>query len=254
MYRFASRTAVLLLCATTATIASADPLADAEARIRDAWSKVDSISAKLTVEATVPTGANRLRLNGEGTLEYVKDGELGKYRQEVKVVMTDPQPIDMITTMIFDGKELYMTNTVGGTTTTVRDNAGADPMSPPPGGAPLLDTIKQVANLTLQDEETVDGKKRLVIVGRPKEGADIPAFARIVLHIDAETGLRVKTEFYESEELLTASVALSDIKLNEGVDAARFAAPASSSKIQVNPASAAPEAAAGSGTAGQPKP
>lgn len=217
--------------------ASADALSDAQNTIREAWNQVQSVSAKATVEATVPTGENRLRLNGEGTLEYLREGTAGKYRQEIKIVLTDPQPIEMTTTQIFDGQDLYMTNTVGGTTTTVKDAAGSDPLSPPPGGAAMLDAIEQVATLSLESTTSVEGKERYVLVGTPKAAA-AAAFSRVVLHVDAETGLRVKTEFYESAEVLTASVVLSDIVLNAGVDPARFTPPASTAKITVNPSTA----------------
>ncbi len=247
MYRTPYLAALVAVTLLGALSASADALSDAQNTIREAWNKVQSVSAKATVAATVPTGENRLRLTGEGTVEYLKEGTAGKYRQEIKIVLTDPQPLEMTTTMIFDGQDLYMTNTVGGTTTTVKDAAGSDPLSPPPGGAPMLDTLEQVATLSLESSETVDGKTHYILAGVPKDAANA-AFSRVVLHVDAETGLRVKTEFYESKDVLTASVVLSDIVLDAGVDAARFAAPASTAKITVNPPAATTTATPGTAT------
>lgn len=220
MKRFHCILCALALCATSTFAAT---LADTEAEIRAAWDKVASLRAKIAVDAAIPVGENRMRLDGEGTLLYLKAGDTGKYRQDVVIQIPEPQALEMVSTMLFDGKDLHMRSTVAGQTTNVKTDAGVDPFSPPPGGGPLLDAIKSVATLALEPATTHAGRPAHVLTATPLEGAsEADAFSRIVLTIDVETGARLKAEYYERDNVLTVSAVLSDLEINPELDAAKF--------------------------------
>jgi hypothetical protein len=216
-----------LLCA--ASTARADALADAEKEIRAAWDALAQFSAQVSVDAAIPVGENRMQLSGKGTVAYLKDGEQGKYRQDVTIQLPEPQSIEMTSSQLFDGSDLYLMNNVAGQPTNIKDEDGVDPLSPPPGGGPLLDAIKAVATLTREEDTTVDGRRAFVLVGTPSgTAAETAGFSRIVLTVDAATGARVKAEYYERGNVLTVSVTLTKLDVQTAVDAAQFTAPESS--------------------------
>lgn len=216
--------AVLFLCAAGAR---ADDLTTVENQIRAAWEGVASLRAKIAVDAAIPVGENRMRLLGEGTVEYLKDGGAGKYRQDVRVELPEPQGVEMVSTIVFDGKDLHLATTIAGQTSRTQADDGVDPFSPPPGGGPLLDAVRRVADLALESSTTFAGRAAHVLVGTPRGGAPgAEAITRIVLTIDAETGARLKAEYFEAENVLTVSATLSDLEVGAPVDAARLTAEA----------------------------
>lgn len=216
-----------LICA--ASTARADALEDAEKEIRAAWDALTQFSAKVSVDAAIPVGENRMQLSGKGTVAYLKEGGQAKYRQDVVIQLPEPQSIEMTSSQLFDGTDLYLMNTVAGQSTNIKDEDGVDPLSPPPGGGPLLDAIKTVATLAREADTTVNGRRAFVLVGTPREGAaEAAAVSRIVLIVDAATGARVKAEYYERGNVLTVSVTLTDLDVDAAVDVAQFAPPASS--------------------------
>src|SRR5262245_47442120 len=63
--------------------AAAEDLAAVQKKITDAWAGTKSVSAKVTkkVEQTMPNG-NRMRVEGTGTYELLRDGGKLKFRME----------------------------------------------------------------------------------------------------------------------------------------------------------------------------
>jgi len=222
-----------LLCALPA---SAQPtLAEIETKVKEAWGKVKSLTGTVVIDGLVgmpgPAGAApnpnalKLQISGGGNVAYLKDGEKSKYRQvlDAKVM---PLNLGGGVELVFDGEQLHVKTTIGGTQKVNVEKPSIDKGAFPPGGGMLLDAVQERINLTPKADAEVNGRKCWVLEGalKPGEKLDLPV-AGANLYIDQETGAMAKVELLGKDAGQSVSITVNDLKVDAPLSAADFAPP-----------------------------
>lgn len=203
-------------------IAAQEPLANVEAKIRQAWDKHRSLSGVISVEATLPIGESRLPVFGSGTVDFLKDAGKNKYRQQITAKTPEPMTLEAGVDVIFDGTILYITTEFMGTKDTSQSAPDLFKGAVPPGGGPLLDAMKSKFILAVKPDVQVNGKSCWVLEAKLKEPLPEVAMQQGMVYFDKETGLALKMEVYESDTAILGTATVSNVKLNPQLSPSMF--------------------------------
>ncbi len=201
-----------------------------EHQIGEAWSKIESYTATLIMEATIPKGFMTISMKGSGPFEFMKiDGE-PRYRSELlnTVDMGIPIPQSMAQQNIltvYDGTTLYTEMKIAGKQKVAKRNPDSGTSRSPESGKALFESLRKKGELTLLPDAEVDGKPVFVVEVKPKaEGQkDAPVqIGAIRICILKDSGIQVKSEFLDTANKPFTTVHYTEIALNAKVDPKRF--------------------------------
>jgi hypothetical protein len=250
MRRSIALSLAVAFCLGCAAASAQETLDSVDAAVRAAWDKLTSLSSKVALDASLPVGANRIPMKAEGKMDYLKTADKTLYRQEVKLNVNGPSPMEADVVMLFDGADLYVTSSMNQGGKPDKQEPALERGTTPPGGGPLLDIMKRDLNLTLLPDAELDGTPVYVIEGTPKDPASKPGVAKMVFYFDKATGLQRKVEIYESKNVIAATLTYSDVQVNPEISEDVFKSPSSGSVPKAAPQGAVGGAAPGAGGGG----
>jgi outer membrane lipoprotein-sorting protein len=219
---------ILVLLLTTQAFcgatARANDLATVEKEILKKWQKHRSLKTKVTqFEGTEAKGSKAAK-HGEGTYEFVRNGDAIMFREEMKSsweVEAGGQKMTFQITLltICDGKYQYALSERVGLKTALK--AKPDPMS----GADLkafFETLRAQYNLKLLDEEAVDGQDAYVIEATPKSERSSQPYKTIVYYFSKDHGFLLKQEQRDKDGKVLQTKSYTELEFDVKIDPKRF--------------------------------
>lgn len=217
----------LLLCGPAAY---ADELADAQKQIVDKWDGTKSITAKVAKKANIEARDNKIRNEGTGTYEMLREGGKVFWRLETKVDMAiaikgqdKDMKLSQETLLVDDGENLWnMTKSMGGPN--VRKSKSNVVKGEPENSSDrkaFFDALNRDNTVKLQSAARVDSVDCFVLEAAPKVMRNgLPA--KTVYSFAKDTGMLMKVVKVNEKGDEYDTTSYSDVKANEKIDPARF--------------------------------
>lgn len=208
----------------TVLAAVADEFEAIEKKLQAGWEKQKSITAKMQMTSHMEMGTAVMDGKGDGSFEYLRQGEKVFSRLEMNNAMTqkmgDQETKTQQTVLtIIDGEYAYTLTDMMGQKMAMKTNI--DPkMTNNPGA--MFEEFRQNYELKLLPEETLDGQKTFVIEATPKDKAQNPMMSRMVFYFLQDTGFMVKIVAYGVDGKPVQTVLYTDIKFNVDIAPNRF--------------------------------
>lgn len=201
--------------------ASADQTVQAvEAKILEAWNKLDALRVKTAMEYFSPD-PTKGKPSSFGILAYKKVDGVGKYR--VKSTFERPMPDGVITIdydYLYDGTALYTVTMKGDEVSAVK--ASLDDLGgPPPGGPFLLKFIKTIFDLAAGPDTEVDGRPVYLLKARAKDSKS-GDYEEGRFYFDKKTGLCLRMELGREERGAYVAFHYTDLEVNPTLPADHF--------------------------------
>lgn len=201
--------------------AGAQSLGNIEKKAEEVWSKIEAFTGDVTLEASLPISAQPAQVLGAGTLEYLRDEGVEKYRQRITIEVPPALGNEAAFEALFDGETLHLTNELLGQRREATSRYDVMRGILPPGGKNLIKILRERLDLKVLPEETLDDSPVYVIEGFAKAAQGIP-FHKVRVFIDQGAGLWRKIEVYETETLLVTTVRCTNINLKPEINPAIF--------------------------------
>lgn len=213
--------AVLLVAAGFVALAHAETLEEVQKKIVAAAEKVKSYSSDLNMVMEMKSEAMTMDSKGQGTFEFMRDGNKMKSRMELKstgmVKFGDQETKNDSTVLsISDGEYNYVLNDQAGTKTAVKTKV--EPQSTGIATKELFDIWAKEHDLKLMPDEKVDGKDAYVIEATPKK----PGGGKLINYFAKDSGLLVKMVTLTPEGKPMQTLSYSNVKLNPDIKPDRF--------------------------------
>lgn len=191
-----------------------------ETAMDQAWKKVPSLSAEVSMEFVMAFGSQALNLTGQGELHVVRDGEKVKFRKTVTSRLAEPFSTEMKLDILFDGKKVYTTTTLMGQAQKRAGEPSLRQGALPPGGGALVSAMEKEMDLTVLPNSTIDNEAVFVVEGRAKD-PQIP-FSKVVFYLDQALGIQRKVEIYQPDGSIGISEEIKKIEVGSAPDPALF--------------------------------
>jgi outer membrane lipoprotein-sorting protein len=199
-----------------------DTLEAVEKKLVDSWSKIESMTAKLTLSVEMDTGDTKGTTKGEGVIEYMtKDGKT-MFRNDMKMTQSMPPTPETqsSTSTVFDGDFIYMLQESMGQKMAFKSKAEEGGYGKP-GGKEMFENLRQQNELKLLPDEKVDGKDVYVIEATAKTPTPTgPTTMNVYFHKD--TGMMVKMVGIDKSGKAMLTMTYSDMKINPKISPDRF--------------------------------
>ncbi len=204
--------------------ARAETLAEVEQRLVAQHQKVRSYTARLsTSQEYQRRDGGRTDSRVEGTIEWMRKGDQYLYRSEIRgtsIHSLDGQEstIESRSTMISDGEWFYTVSQQRGETVAIKQK-----VDPTVRGdiATYLHAMGKDHEARLLGNEKVDDRDCVVIELVPRKPGDGP-IVRTLVYYDTATGLNIQTQGKGKNDEVVYQSRVTDIKLNEEINPARF--------------------------------
>ena len=210
--------AVLLFASLVASSTFADEALDAlEKKLVAQWSKIESISTKITMSMEM----QGMTQKGEGMMEYVKKGDKEMQRMELKSEMTmgGGQTMASSTLTINDGEYTYTLTEMMGQKTAMKSKS--DKGQGTLIGGKMFENLKKDNTVTVLPDESVGGKDAHVIKAVPKASGQ-PGANASKLFFAKDTGMMIQMLSIDPAGKTVMTTSYSDVKINGTIDPARF--------------------------------
>ena len=213
IYLVTLATALLFCCSTSF---GGETLESVEKKIVEKWSKLESMSAKMTMEMSQAGASGK----SDGTVEYLKRDEKELFRSEMKMTQEmGAQKMEVSVCMICDGEFAYTSTDMMGQKMVMKQKP--DAMQGSPGGKSMFDNLEKINELKSLPDEKVDGKPTFVIEATPKAaGAQPPMKSKLFFAKD--TGIMIKMVVLDAEGKSAMTMSYTEVKLNPKIDPGRF--------------------------------
>lgn len=200
-------------------------LADVEQRICDAWSKLQSVSAKLVRVAVWDQPAVRTRQRTEGSYKYLRreGGDLFRMDSTIRNEVTDEEKSSAYAqsqTFVIKGEFTYTLSNQQKMNVVVK--ARADARARGVGGRGLFDNLHRDYNLSLQPDAVIEGAPAYVIEATPKVPVAGSTYRRSRYYFDQKSGVNVRSENLDNEGKLIDYIQYSDVVLDAKLDPSEF--------------------------------
>lgn len=201
-----------------------EALKRAEADIIKKVAQLKSLSARLTVRATVHDEGIEIASTQAGTYEMLRDGKTTKYRRQTTIksvqrIGDEEETIEQSEMVVCNGDYVYsLTDSLGVPTASKvkvdRQNSGRIDKT-------MFWRWHKAYDLKLLPDAMVDGVKTYVFEARPKAGkGSLPA--RSLYYFSKDHGFLVKTVFENDQGEPTEVTEYTDISFNAPIDPKRF--------------------------------
>jgi outer membrane lipoprotein-sorting protein len=211
--------------------AAAEDLSVIQKKIADAWSGTKSISAKVTkkLEQNMPNG-NRMRSDGTGTYEMLREGDKVKFRMEatvdtgVKIKDSEKDfKISSSSLVIDDGEYLYNMQTQMGKPNASREKSDTAKRDPAANDRKaMFETLAKENDVKALPDERVSGVDcyRIEATAKSARGAGLPA--KSIFAFAKESGMLMQVKNFNDKGEDIGFETYSDVKINEKIDPQRF--------------------------------
>lgn len=212
----------LILLATTAM---ADTLEEIEKQIDEAYGKLTSYSAKMTIESKTDSGQGMsFAYQSKGTQEWMRKAGKVYYRFEAQDATTTSmngkeEKTEAKSLVVGDGEFTWLLREElagpnKGTKTCTKTK-----VSPDSNG---FKEMKQMMTLKVLPDDKVDGADCWVIEARVNMPAGTPPTGRNVMYYRKDTGLAAKVVQFDDKDKQIGTTLMTDIKVNAGGDEGHF--------------------------------
>ncbi|TWT44076.1 hypothetical protein RAS1_04820 [Phycisphaerae bacterium RAS1] len=212
----------LVLLATTAM---ADTLEDIEKKIDEAYKKITSYSAKMTIDSKTDSGQGMsFAYQSKGSQEFLRKGGKLYYRYEAQDATTTnmsgkEEKTEAKSLVIGDGEFTWMlreelAGANKGTKTCTKTKATPDTNG--------FKEMKQMMTLKALPDEKVDGVDCWVVEAKVNMPAGTPPAGRSVMYYRKDSGLASKVVQFDGNDKQVGTTLLTDIKLNAGGDESQY--------------------------------
>jgi outer membrane lipoprotein-sorting protein len=224
MYYRTLLAAIALVFVTSVSAAVADDKLDAlEKEIAAKWEKVESMTAKMDMTMQMDQGAMKMHNTMKATVEFLRKGERMLSRIEGEMEMTmdmGGQKNTMKTPMLMvsDGEFTHMLAEQMGQKMCVKDKADENSLT----GAEMFNSLRKQYDLTMVDDEEVDGDKCWVVHAKPKQAGQPGQPVKVAFYFRKKDAATVQMLGYDASDKKVMTTTYSDIKFNEKLDPKRF--------------------------------
>lgn len=205
-------------------------LESVETAIDEAWQKVNTFTANMTMDMTVPMGPMSVKSNATGQVEFMRVGEGQRFRMEIVNKLGGNMPIpggamEQKVLSVYNGELIYNEMEVMGmkkySKAKPKDGDSNDPM----GGKGVVDSLRKKGEVKLLPDEELNGASTYVLEVIPnehmkKEGPIKPSKAKF--YIAKDSGIRLRTDMFDAEGATLMTTSYTDVKVNPELDPKRF--------------------------------
>lgn len=216
--------AIAFVLVTSVSAAVADEKLNAlEKEIAAKWQKVNSMTAKMNMTMEMDQGAMKMKNTMKATVEYLRKGEkmLSRLEGEMEMVMDmGGQKNTMSTPMltVSDGEITHMLVEQMGQKMCMKTKTEANSTT----GEAMFKLLREQFDLTVADDEEVDGEKCWVVHGKPKTATQPGQPVKMVYYFRQKDGATVQMLGYDASDKKVMTATYSEIKFNEKLDPKRF--------------------------------
>ena len=214
---------LLLICVVLAPAAFADEKVDAlEKEIAAKWKDINSMTAKMESVMDMEQQGMKMHHAMKGTMEYLRkdDKMLSRMESETESDMDmggQKQTMKSTSLMVSDGEFMHTLSETMGQKMCVKMKADPELI----GNDAMLKTLKEQNDLSMGDDETVNGDKCWVLISKAKQ-TQPGAPNKTCYYFRQKDGIAIQTIGYDDSGKKIMTSTLSDIKINQKIDPARF--------------------------------
>lgn len=224
MTMFMRRSVLAAMVLGFTSLAVADEAVDTlEKKIHAAWEKQKSMTAKLTMITKMEMGGMSMDGKGDGTVEFMRNGDKVLSRTEVKTTMTrkmgdQETKMEQPMTSIIDGEFNYTLTEMMGQKMAMKSKIDPRMTGEPKG---MFEELHKEYELKLLPDETVDTMKCYAIEATPKEKTQAGG-GKMNLYFDQPTGFVVKMIMFGPDDKPATTMTYSEMKFDVKIDPDRF--------------------------------
>ncbi|QOJ13619.1 MAG: outer membrane lipoprotein carrier protein LolA [Planctomycetia bacterium] len=209
-----------LLVAGMSGAALADTIETVKKAVVDKAEKITSLSFKMTSKMETDAGGMKMKMDSEGTYEWMrKDGKIfSRMESRQKMAMGDQAPQDSKTLMVTDGQFTYIYSEAMGQKSAMKQKADN---SQKMFGKEAWDQMEKDYNLALVGNDKVDGHDCWVIEATPKSPQPAGP-AKLKMWYAKDTTIGHKTVMLDASGKETMTATMTDVKLDASIPADRF--------------------------------
>jgi len=216
-----------MLLVGAAHIARAEETVESiEKKVIEATSEITSIKAKVAMDGNMQQMGRKVAMEGGGTFEaeITEDKEKSRTEMDVKVTIGEGESamkMDSSSLSIVDGDIAYVLQEQMGQKMAMKMKAESA-SSPTVGGKRMFASLREKNDLRVLPDSKVNGRPTFVIEATPNEqNAQMP-IKNMLVYIDKELGMTVKTVVNNTSGEPMQAITLSDIEVNPDIDPSRF--------------------------------
>ena len=204
--------------------AYADEKLDAvEKQIVAKWEKVKSMTAKMDMTMDVNQGGMQMKTTMKGTVEYLRQDAKMLSRMDTEMETSfemggKPNTMKSSMLMVSDGEISHSLIEQMGQKMCVKNKADANSAT----GADMFKSLRKDYDLTLGDDESIDGAECWAVNAKPKTTAPPNAPAKFVHYFRQKDGANVQSFGFDAADKKIMTTKYTDIKFNEKLDPTRF--------------------------------
>ena len=216
--------AIAVVFVTSVSAAVADDKLDAlEKEIAAKWEKVESMTAKMDMTMQMDQGAMKMHNTMKATVEFLRKGERMLSRIEGEMEMTmdmGGQKNEMKTPMLMvsDGDITHSLVEQMGQKMCVKAKADENSLT----GAEMFKSLREQYDLTMADDEEVDGDKCWVVHAKPKKAAQPGQPVKVAFYFRQKDAATVQMLGFDASDKQVMTTKYTDIEFNEKLDPKRF--------------------------------
>ncbi|MBL0928025.1 MAG: outer membrane lipoprotein carrier protein LolA [Phycisphaerales bacterium] len=219
---FLATTATVVMVSCASPVWAGEDLAAVEKKIGEAFAKVKSAKAKLTLTQDMKMGEMSMQGKGNGTIEFVRDGDKLKSRMELKNAQNmkmgeSENKSESEVLQITDGQFNWVLSSSAGQKQAMKTKADSNSSADP---STMLGQMKKDSDVVLAADETIDGRKVWVLEATPKQPN--PMISKNRVYFCQETGMLVRLESLDKDNKAINTMSFSDLEVNPTIAADRF--------------------------------
>ncbi|MCA9256871.1 MAG: outer membrane lipoprotein carrier protein LolA [Phycisphaerales bacterium] len=211
---------LLVACSTTMADESAK-LKDIQKKITERAKKHNSVQYKMKMSMDMSQAGMSIKSETTSTIKYMKkdDKVLSRMESTTNMEMKGngmDQKSETKSTSVVDGEYTWSYSETQGMKNASKSKVdkNKDPFDP--------SAIWDEFDVTLKDDETIDGKKCWALEMTPKNPMLKQQMSKSVTYYDQESALMVKQIGYDPQGKVMTTMTVSDVKLNESIDPKTF--------------------------------
>jgi outer membrane lipoprotein-sorting protein len=224
-------TLIALLAVSAGVVRAEEPtLESVESAIATAWEKVNTYTANMTMDMTVPMGPLKVTSNATGQVEFMRVENGQRFRMEMVNKLGGNMPIpggamEQKVLSVYNGELIYNEMEAMGMKKYSKAKPKEGDTDNQVGGKNVVDSMRKQGEVKLLPDEEVNGASAYVFEVTPnaqtkQEGPIKPD--KVKFYIAKDSGIKVRTVMLDAAGGTLMTMSYLDIKLNPELDPKRF--------------------------------
>lgn len=217
------RGGLVLLALNFSGVALADEIEDLEKKIEASWSKLRSLTAKMTMKTDMSAEGFKMVSDSTGTYEFLRKGDAVQFRMEMKTVGTtnvagNENKTESTQLTVSDGEYDYTLSETNGQKHATRSKSDKDAMNP----KAWMSSQKEMYTFKLLPDEKIEGHDCWVIEATPKAPETMGGAGKTTSYYAKEFGMMLKMVSAGADGKPMSTVTMTDLKVNQDISPDRF--------------------------------